>query len=136
MVDRVRCYSSCDNQALITFLDDPFELPYILELRPSSDFAYESAKNKLAGLHIGTDGGPQVTFVIPGDNHAADDYDGNAFGEPAGRRSQMLRLSGWIALDSKITVSSDSLHDLELFSRHVPRHSIPVMTVENISRTA
>lgn len=79
-------------------------LPYLLESRPSADFAYEAARNKLMSLHIGEDDGPRVTFLIPGDvvNHEHSHLTADA--SLAGGQGQLLRLSGWIDFDSRVTV--------------------------------
>lgn len=83
---------------------DQTRLPYLLECRPNSEFGYDSARNKLVNLRIGQRGGPNVTFVVPGDvvTHE-EDYAGGDAGF-AGRQGQLLRLSGWINLESKLTV--------------------------------
>ncbi|KAF2495890.1 hypothetical protein BU16DRAFT_560749 [Lophium mytilinum] len=82
--------------------NDPFRLPYLLEVRPSSEFSYDAAKNKLVNLKLGDDGGPQVTFIVPGDVIAAEGADdGGGF---IGRHEQLLRLSGWIDVESRLTV--------------------------------
>lgn len=83
---------------------DQFRLPYVLEVRPSPEFSYESGKNKLINLRIGSDVGPRVTFITPGD---ADTYEDIGDGDGAGftgRQGQLLRLSGWIDVESRITV--------------------------------
>ncbi|KAJ9647903.1 chaperone ATPase hsp78 [Coniosporium tulheliwenetii] len=83
--------------------NDRFNLPYLLEVRPSGEFAYESAKNKLLNLKIGYEDGPQITYVTPGDVLPTEGYeaDGGGF---AGRQGQLLRLSGWIDVESRLTV--------------------------------
>lgn len=54
-------------------------------------------------LRLGEDDGPQVTFVIPGDVVVGQDYDG---GENfLGNQGRLLRLSGWVDMDSRVTVS-------------------------------
>ncbi|KAB2576043.1 MutS protein-like protein 5 [Lasiodiplodia theobromae] len=80
---------------------DQFALPYILEVRPTPEFNYDSGKSKLANLKIGTDGGPNVTFTIPGDVQTSGAYGDD---EDTGRLEHLLRLHGWINLDSKISV--------------------------------
>lgn len=85
-------------------IDDQFRLPYVLEVRPSPEFNYESGKNKLINLRIGSDVGPRVTFITPGDADTYEDIgDGNGAGF-TGRQGQLLRLSGWIDVESRITV--------------------------------
>lgn len=83
---------------------DQTRLPYLLECRPNSEFGYESARNKLVNLRIGQPDGPNVTFVVPGDilGHEHDCMGGDA--GFAGRQGQLLRLAGWINLESRLTV--------------------------------
>ncbi|KAF2145739.1 uncharacterized protein K452DRAFT_244048, partial [Aplosporella prunicola CBS 121167] len=81
---------------------DQFALPYILEMRPSSEYSYETAKNKLVNLRNASDQGPQITFTIPGDVHAADNT--GTDDDNSGRQEHLLKLSGWINIDSRITV--------------------------------
>ena len=79
-------------------------LPYLLEFRPNSEFGYDTARNKLVNLRIGQPGGPNVTFIVPGDvvTHE-DDMVGGDMGF-TGRQGQLLRLSGWINMESRLTV--------------------------------
>lgn len=86
----------------MTVEDDQFRLPFVLDVRPASEFHYDAAKIKLASLRLQQNEGPRVTFVIPGDVVA-----GEGFGEEdgAGRQEQLLRLAGWIDIESRLTVS-------------------------------
>lgn len=84
--------------------NDQFGLPYALDVRPSPEFNYDAAKNKLINLRIGSDAGPRVTFVTPGDAIAHGGYDEEIDDGVAGRQGKLLRLSGWIDVDSRITV--------------------------------
>lgn len=56
-------------------------------------------------LRLGEADGPRVTFIVPGDV-VADEGDAYHGGEAAyaGREGQLLRLSGWIDTDSRLTV--------------------------------
>lgn len=89
---------------LMRYLDDRYGLPYALNVRPSPEFNYETAKNKLVSLHIGSDVGPKVTFVTPGDAVVHGAYDEDLDDDFVGRQGKLLWLSGWIELDSRITV--------------------------------
>ncbi|KAF2471929.1 uncharacterized protein BDR25DRAFT_366675 [Lindgomyces ingoldianus] len=80
---------------------DQFRLPFLLEVRPPSEFAYETAKSKLVHLRIGEGDGPQVTFVVPGDVVAADGFDED---DVTRHQGQLLRLSGWVDMESRLTV--------------------------------
>ncbi|KAF2862781.1 hypothetical protein K470DRAFT_166767 [Piedraia hortae CBS 480.64] len=80
------------------------DLPYLIENRPAVEFGYESAKNKLIKLRIGEDGGPRVTFVVPGDV-VPDHWNDGSYETPfAGSQERLLRLSSWINLESRTTV--------------------------------
>ncbi|KAI7476960.1 hypothetical protein KC364_g5395 [Hortaea werneckii] len=83
---------------------DQTHLPYLLECRPGAEFSYDAAMNKLVNLRIGQQGGPRVTFVVPGDviTEQEDCNDPNA--DFIGRQGQLLRLSGWINTESRTTV--------------------------------
>ena len=83
---------------------DQFGLPYALDVRPSLEFSYEAAKNKLVNLRVGSDVGPRVTFITPGDSIAHGGYGEDIDNDLVGRQGELLRLSGWIDVDSRITV--------------------------------
>ncbi|KAH7095817.1 muts domain V-domain-containing protein [Paraphoma chrysanthemicola] len=82
--------------------NDQFRLPYLLEIRPPSDFYYDAARSKLVSLHLGDEHGTRVTFNIPGEHgamgHHGDDEN------TTGQHGQLLRLAGWINVESRITV--------------------------------
>lgn len=83
---------------------DTTRLPYLLESRPNAEFGYDASRKRLIDLQIGQRGGPRVTFVTPGeilpqtDSRAVDDIG------PPDRQGQLIRLSGWINLESRFTV--------------------------------
>lgn len=79
-------------------------LPYVLQCRPNAEFGYDSARNKLVNLRIGQQGGPRVTFVVPGDVMTDHEDHNNPDAGFAGRQGQLLRLSGWINVESRTTV--------------------------------
>ena len=85
---------------------DQTRLPYLLECRPNTEFGYDSARDKLVQLRLGQRDGANVTFVVPGDivthdeNHA--DVADHSF--LVGRQGQLLRLCGWINMESRLTV--------------------------------
>ncbi|TKA69375.1 hypothetical protein B0A55_06164, partial [Friedmanniomyces simplex] len=60
--------------------------------------------NKLVNLRLGQQGGPRVTFVVPGDVTAEHEDFNNPEAGFAGRQGQLLRLSGWINVESRTTV--------------------------------
>ncbi|KAH7031981.1 muts domain V-domain-containing protein [Macrophomina phaseolina] len=97
-LDSDRSFSSVNGSRMAR---DQFALPYILEVRPTVEFNYESGRNKLVNLKIESGAGPKVAFTVPGDIHTSSGYGG---GGDAGSQERLLRLSGWINLDSRITV--------------------------------
>jgi DNA mismatch repair protein MSH5 len=81
--------------------NDRFRLPFLLEVRPASEFHYDAAKRKLGNLGIGEPNGPQVTFLKPGDIVA----EGNDERNKMDQQARILRLGGWIDVESRLTVS-------------------------------
>ncbi|KAJ5058840.1 muts domain V-domain-containing protein [Bipolaris maydis] len=81
--------------------NDQFRLPFLLEIRPPSEFNYDCAKNKLANLRLGEDDDTHIEFNIPGEL-ATVGHPGK--GQSAGQQGQLLRLAGWIDLESRSTV--------------------------------
>lgn len=67
--------------------------------RPNSEFTFESARSKLISLNLNPSdlNGPKVNFVVPGDV-AADD------GTLSGDGGALLRLSGWIDMENRVSV--------------------------------
>lgn len=80
--------------------NDQFRLPFLLDVRPPSEFYYGAAKNKLMTLRLGEEDGPQVSFNVPGDDLGGCDDNGTL-----GQQGQLLRLAGWIDIESRTTVS-------------------------------
>ncbi|KAI9796475.1 MAG: MutS protein msh5 [Piccolia ochrophora] len=80
------------------------DLPYILEIRPSAEFAFETAKEKLISLRLMTSKGKSIGVSM---SDESDDIiptgDARRTGE-GGQQIQMLRLSGWVDMDSSITI--------------------------------
>jgi DNA mismatch repair protein MSH5 len=83
---------------------DQMQLPYLLQSRPNAEFGYDSAKNKLVGLNIGQPGGPTLNYTVPGDVITQNDGGQNGNQHLSGRQGALLRLAGWINMDSKLTV--------------------------------
>lgn len=79
--------------------NDPFRLPFLLDIRPSGEFHYDAAKTKLMTLRLGEVDGTRLNFIVPGDHVAAYDDD------VPGQQCHLLRLAGWIDLESRVTVS-------------------------------
>jgi DNA mismatch repair protein MSH5 len=78
---------------------------YVLDSRPSAEFNFESAKNKLANLDIALDYNSRMALQTPGD--ALEDQfnlgqDPSELGE--GTFGKLMRLACWIDLDSRLTI--------------------------------
>jgi DNA mismatch repair protein MSH5 len=81
-------------------LDDVFG-SYILDSRPSSEFSYEAARNKLTKLELNAGEAPNIRIANPGDGFAGDAY--TQYGG-VGRQGRLVRLAGCVDVDSKLTV--------------------------------
>lgn len=84
-------------------LGDQFRLPYILEIRPSPEFAYETGKRKLVDIQPVIDARPKMSFITPGEG---DSYDGLDYLEAGftNRQGKILQLSGRVDLESRLSV--------------------------------
>ncbi|KAI4708272.1 hypothetical protein J4E89_006894 [Alternaria sp. Ai002NY15] len=83
--------------------NDQFRLPFLLEVRPPNEFSYDAAKSKLVSLRLGDENGTRVSFNIPGELASMNHLDEEG---TLGQQGQLLRLAGWIDLDSRSTVFS------------------------------
>lgn len=81
--------------------NDQFRLPYLLEVRPPSEFYYDSARTKLVTLRLGEENGARVKFNVPGEFVTANHHEEES---SVGQQGQLLRLAGWIDLESRSTV--------------------------------
>ncbi|KAH6615072.1 muts domain V-domain-containing protein [Boeremia exigua] len=78
---------------------DQFRLPFLLDVRPPNEFYYDTAKNKLMTLVLGEEGGSRVSFNVPGDHLGGHDVE-----SATGQQGHLLRLAGWVDMESCITV--------------------------------
>ncbi|KFX88111.1 hypothetical protein V490_07834 [Pseudogymnoascus sp. VKM F-3557] len=79
---------------------------YVLDSRPSAEFQYESAKSKLVSWDPSVSNGPRMQFSTPGDELMGNmgyiqDLEGY---ETAGHQGRLLRLAGWIDLESRVSI--------------------------------
>jgi hypothetical protein len=74
-----------------------------LEVRPPSEFSYESAKGKLANLRFGDSHALQRKFIVPGDIILDEPDYGDE--KAPGQQGRMLHLSGLVDMGSSLTVS-------------------------------
>ena len=76
----------------------------MLEFRPSPEFNYEAGKYKLINLHLFANGSSDVSFITPGDNDPYDDLGDATDAGHTDCRSQMMRLSSSIDIESRLTI--------------------------------
>ncbi|QSZ29053.1 hypothetical protein DSL72_003563 [Monilinia vaccinii-corymbosi] len=77
---------------------------YVLDSRPAAEFYYEAAKNKLASLDIEGARGAGMVLATPGDDFTGDRNHDQAELSGAGRQGRLIRLAGWIDLDSRLSI--------------------------------
>jgi DNA mismatch repair protein MSH5 len=87
--------------------NDQFRLPFLLEVRPPSEFYYEAARSKLVNLRHGEENGTRVRFSVPGELAAIDHLNEES---TVGQQGQLLRLAGWVDLESRSTVCNNFGH--------------------------
>jgi DNA mismatch repair protein MSH5 len=97
VIDRFDPEARSDESASGT--NDQFRLPFLLDVRPPSEFHYDAAKSKLMTLRLGEEDGAQITFNVPGDHLCGYDTE-----SAHGQQGQLLRLAGWVDMESRITV--------------------------------
>lgn len=80
---------------------DQFRLPYLQELRPPSEFYYDTAVSRLVSLRVGDENGGHFSFNTPGHLNVINSptHEGDA-----SHQGDVLRLAGWINLESRVTV--------------------------------
>jgi len=73
---------------------------YVLDAKTASDFNYEAAKIKLVNIDLDVEQESNMIFTTPDENLTNDAENQNGIG----RQGRLIRLAGWIDLDSKLTV--------------------------------
>lgn len=76
---------------------------YTLDTRQASEFRYDLAVEKLIGLDIFAEQSYRTVFETPDDIDLMPEVEGN--GCAVGRAARMMKLAGWVDLDSRIAVS-------------------------------
>ncbi|MCJ1308042.1 MutS protein msh5 [Agyrium rufum] len=113
-----------------------FRLPYILEVRPGTEFNFESGKRKLLDMLGESSHVPQSTFFIPSDTH---NFETGNNGRDAGftnRQGALLRLSSLVDLESRLSVGCASAV-LSYLARRRARDYLPGHEgADNILRVA
>jgi len=73
-------------------------------MRPSPEFNYEAGKRKLIDVRTLRQGRPLANFVVPGEDTAYEEYgDGYETGFTR-HQGKLLRLSGWVDVESQVSV--------------------------------
>jgi DNA mismatch repair protein MSH5 len=90
--------------SLVDNHDENPPLPYQIELRPTPEFSFEGALNKLAniGSMLAISG---VKFLVPGDTVM---YEPDSQIDEVGlsnRQGRLLQISSWLDLDCKVSIS-------------------------------
>ncbi|KAL8997253.1 MAG: hypothetical protein Q9169_003446 [Polycauliona sp. 2 TL-2023] len=83
---------------------EDFISPYLLEVRPSPEFAFETAKAKLSNIRLSPSHASHMAFITPGDAESYEDYIESSEPDYTGRQGKLLRLSGIVDLESRLTV--------------------------------
>ena len=73
-------------------------------MRPSPEFAYEAGKRKLVQIQAKTDTRFQVSFITPGEEDSYEDWGEIHESGFTARQGRLLRLSGWVNLESRLSV--------------------------------
>ena len=85
--------------------DNHFCLPYILDLRPSTEFHYEAGKRKLLESKTVRENYAKTSFLVPGDSQTILDH-GNSYGAGyTNRQGKLLQLSSRLDLESQLSVA-------------------------------
>jgi hypothetical protein len=80
---------------------------YVLNARPSIEFAFEPAKDKLSNLNFESESGPEVIITTPREQLVVDgDYQNLG----VGRKGRLMRLASCIDLESRLTVRNSRFH--------------------------
>ncbi|KAI6825107.1 hypothetical protein KC342_g11225 [Hortaea werneckii] len=95
---------------------DQTHLPYLLECRPGAEFSYDAAMNKLVNLRIGQQGGPRVTFVVPGDVVTEQEDCNNPNAEFIGRSMFRITTVEMFTLSGSMFINADTLLSLQITS--------------------
>lgn len=107
IIQKVRLRSGRQDHVLMTKPERLTDLSYVIELRPPSDFRYEAGREKLIDLRIGAWNGPDVQYIVPGDASRIIDTESefDAEKQQDGRDARLIKLSGWVSVDSRHSVS-------------------------------
>ncbi|KAI8936520.1 hypothetical protein NX059_006924 [Plenodomus lindquistii] len=81
--------------------NDQFRLPFILEVRPPSEFYYDAARTKLLSLQVDGAESSHARFNVPGEPGAANQFEDE---NTLGQQGRLLRVAGSIDLDSRVTI--------------------------------
>ena len=85
-------------------IDDQFELPYVLEARPSPEFAYSAAITKLFNALGRITSASKFGFIAPGDEEIEDEGLCDSETGFSRDRGRYLKLAAYIDMESRISV--------------------------------
>ncbi|OAL29677.1 hypothetical protein AYO22_02091 [Fonsecaea multimorphosa] len=94
---------SRQNVSLVDGDDDRQPLPYQVEIRPTPEFNYEDALNKLIGLSSFAED-TSTQFLVPGDSMGNDE---RLQPEELGltkRRGTLMQIATWLDLDNRVSI--------------------------------
>ena len=86
------------------FSDEAFRLPYRIDYRPSTEFAYEAGKRRLTEIQPDNNKQSGMAFVTPGYGEAYEDSVQQECPGFTQRHGKLLRLAAAIDMDSRLSV--------------------------------
>ena len=75
-----------------------------MDMRPAAEFDYEAGKNKLASIKLPSKARHRSSIITPGNNSTYNDYEDPQEAGNSGHFGKLLRLSGRVNLESRLTV--------------------------------
>ncbi|KAH7388768.1 muts domain V-domain-containing protein [Pyrenochaeta sp. MPI-SDFR-AT-0127] len=80
--------------------NDQFRFPFLLEVRPPSEYHYDAAKSKLVNLRLSQEDSAGINFIVPGELAAMSLDKAGAVGQ----QERLLRLAGIIDMESHVSI--------------------------------
>ena len=84
--------------------DDIFQLPYSLEHRPSTEFAYEIGKKKISDLPLASTAKVNADYITPDEGKGYEDCLNREDLEFTNRQGKLLKLSAKIDMENHSTI--------------------------------
>lgn len=79
-------------------------MPYQVDIRPSQEFSYTGAKNKLVALEMSSEHNERIQFLVPGDGLTYDDQVNTEEVGFTAHEGKILHLSGFIDMENTVSV--------------------------------